>query len=141
MKPPYSIQELCEKGSYVLHRETGTVFRAKCLYEAGEYISPSNGKPVDAVVLEAHEGHSFVVKEDVFVPLTDLEVEIYASYVQLITSTTMICGNQASARKIPIEVFGVLASSALREQQRQLDLVVRHHEGLLVRAAAQKESS
>lgn len=85
------------------------------------YASPHNGEAVKGPVLELDTGDAFLVEgPDTFVPLTQAEILLYAGYQQMVTAATEIAARQAAAAKIDREAFRVIASSALRLQQRLL---------------------
>ena len=118
-KPAWSIDELVQRRAFLLHPETGTVGEAAKLHAPGDYVSPLNKQPVNALVLEFASGDTFVVKgPDTFVPLTDPEQLAYVALVRMLSSAVEIAGRGAAAAKVPMDIFGVLAGSALRQQEQ-----------------------
>lgn len=113
-----SVQEMCEKQMWLLHVETGYIGQAFKLYNPGEYVSSINNKPVDATVLEMTGGNSFLLKdESTFVPLTDNEQQTFIAMTKMISGALEIAGRGAMVSKMPMDIFVVLATAVLKQQQ------------------------
>lgn len=125
MNPPWNLEELVAKKAFLLHVDTGTVGEAETLYGPREYTSPSNKMPVNGRVLTLKTGDSFVIKdENTFVPLTDTEQLAYLALTKMVASALEIVARQATASRMPLDIFGVLAQSALNQQARAVGAMV-----------------
>jgi hypothetical protein len=123
-----SPKELAERRAYVLQVEHGRVGRAKRFWTGAPgdaYVSPVNKKPVaGAMVLETEEGDAFVVKdENSVVPLTDKEERVYVALSKMVKNAVEIITRGAKAMDMDLEVFAVVAASALLTQVSALGAV------------------
>ncbi len=110
-------------GQVAMLAPSRVVGRIVALRAPGEYVSPANGRPVDAEVLVMESGHSYVAQlEGDFVPLTDAEAAFYERTAD--TLSMVVRGMVHGARRTCASprTAAVLLAAALRAQAAALEV-------------------
>ena len=135
MSKVWSVDEMVRDKAWLMHVETGTIGRAETFHGHGEFVSPTNGKPVEGPVMTFDTGDSFVVTGDALVPLTDVEVAVYEASVKMLTAMMQITMGLANAAGISPGAYLAIVGGAMQMQRRQAELAIQQ---MAERARAQR---